>query len=73
MQAPAHAIDGVTRGLPERGFTARSAALVIVPPLSARRPALAARALQGTRASGAQAVPCRPDGRGALARHMGCR
>ncbi|OWB31736.1 hypothetical protein XocBAI20_05870 [Xanthomonas oryzae pv. oryzicola] len=35
------------------------------PPRSATLPALAARALQGTRASGAQAVPSRPGGRGA--------
>ncbi|PPT25835.1 hypothetical protein XaCFBP7622_18855 [Xanthomonas arboricola] len=34
-------------------------------PRSAPRPALAARALPGTRASGAQAVPYRPGGRGA--------
>ncbi|NMI53348.1 hypothetical protein E1J25_17175 [Xanthomonas hortorum pv. taraxaci] len=32
-------------------------------PRSAPRPALAARALQGTRASGVQAVPYRPAGR----------
>ncbi|NMI19130.1 PepSY-associated TM helix domain-containing protein [Xanthomonas hortorum] len=37
-------------------------------PRSAPRPALAARALQGTRASGAQAVPSRPAGRGASQR-----
>ncbi|PPU57297.1 hypothetical protein XcodCFBP4690_20945 [Xanthomonas codiaei] len=36
-------------------------------PLRAR-PALAARALQGTRASGAQAVPSRPARKGALLR-----
>ncbi|TVS38402.1 hypothetical protein E2P73_19575 [Xanthomonas perforans] len=35
-------------------------------PRSAPRPAPATRALQGTRANGAQAVPWRPDGRGAL-------
>ncbi|PPU97241.1 hypothetical protein XpopCFBP1817_05515 [Xanthomonas populi] len=35
---------------------------------SAPRPALAARALQGTRASGAQAVPYLPEGRGASLR-----
>ncbi len=35
-------------------------------PRSAPRPALAARALQGTRAHAAQAVPSRPGGRGAL-------
>ncbi|MBB3796057.1 hypothetical protein FHY17_000253 [Xanthomonas arboricola] len=34
-------------------------------PRSTPRPALAARALQGTRAHGAPAVPPRPDGRGA--------
>ncbi|PPU10811.1 hypothetical protein XacyCFBP2565_18985 [Xanthomonas arboricola pv. corylina] len=34
-------------------------------PRSAPRPALAARALPGTRASGAHAVPYRPGGRGA--------
>ncbi|PKV15005.1 hypothetical protein CVO74_20070 [Xanthomonas prunicola] len=39
-------------------------AWVPVPSLQPR-PALAARALQGTRASGVQAVPYRPAGRGA--------
>ncbi|RFF42581.1 hypothetical protein DZD52_01235 [Xanthomonas nasturtii] len=37
-------------------------------PRSAPRPAPAARALQGTHTFGAQAVPCRPEGRGALSR-----
>ncbi|PPU01049.1 hypothetical protein XarbCFBP7408_12855 [Xanthomonas arboricola pv. guizotiae] len=36
-------------------------------PGSAPRPAFATRALQGTRASGAQTVPSRPAGRGASA------
>ncbi|PPU20915.1 hypothetical protein XarbCFBP7610_07020 [Xanthomonas arboricola] len=77
MQAPAHAIDGVARGLPERGLTATSAALVNRPLTATPAPRPGPRLRRGrfkTRVPVAR-KQClvAPGRRGALVRCVWCR